>query len=40
MFNVVIDYPSAAEEHRILASTTQNDEPAIAAVMRGSMSSR
>src|SRR2546430_1521145 len=32
MFNVVIDYPSAAEEHRILASTTQNDEPAIAAV--------
>jgi len=32
MFNVVIDYPSAVEEHRILASTTQNDEPAIAAV--------
>src|SRR2546430_3655356 len=31
MFNVVIDYPSAADEHRILASTTQNDEPAIAA---------
>ena len=32
MFNVVIDYPSAAEEHRILASTTRNEEPAIAAV--------
>jgi MoxR-like ATPase len=32
MFNVVIDYPSAAEEHRILASTTTDDEPAIAAV--------
>jgi len=32
MFNVVIDYPTAAEEHRILASTTRNDEPAIAVV--------
>src|SRR2546430_236089 len=32
MFNVVIDYPSAAEEHRILASTTTDEEPAIAAV--------
>ena len=32
MFNVVIDYPSAAEEHRILASTTRNEEPVIAAV--------
>src|SRR5256885_689529 len=32
MFNVVIDYPSAAEEHRILASTTSDDEPAIAPV--------
>ena len=32
MFNVVIDYPSAAEEHRILASTTGGDEPAIAPV--------
>jgi MoxR-like ATPase len=29
MFNVVIDYPSAADEHRILASTTGDDEPAI-----------
>jgi MoxR-like ATPase len=29
MFNVVIDYPSAAEEHLILSSTTQNEEPAI-----------
>jgi len=32
MFNVVIDYPSAAEEHRILSSTTRNDEPPIKAV--------
>ena len=32
MFNVVIDYPSAAEEHRILASTTVDEEPVIAAV--------
>src|SRR5437867_9246175 len=32
MFNVVIDYPSAAEEHRILAATTGDDEPVIAPV--------
>jgi len=32
MFNVVIDYPTAAEEHRILASTTTDEEPAIAPV--------
>ncbi len=32
MFNVVIDYPSAAEEHRILTATTGSDEPAIAPV--------
>jgi len=32
MFNIVIDYPSAAEEHRILSSTTRNEEPAIEAV--------
>src|SRR2546426_7810959 len=32
MFNVVIDYPTAAEEHRILSSTTVDEEPAIAAV--------
>jgi MoxR-like ATPase len=32
MFNVVIDYPTAEEEHRILASTTGDDEPAIAPV--------
>jgi MoxR-like ATPase len=32
MFNVVIDYPSATEEHRILSSTTRNEEPAIAPV--------
>ena len=36
MFNVVIDYPSAAEEHAILASTTRNEEPAIAAVASAS----
>jgi MoxR-like ATPase len=32
MFNVVIDYPTAAEEHRILASTTTDDEPTVSAV--------
>jgi MoxR-like ATPase len=32
MFNVVIDYPSAAEEHRILAQTTTDDEPVITPV--------
>src|SRR5499427_8621257 len=32
MFNVVIDYPSAAEEHSILASTTGDREPSIEAV--------
>src|SRR4029078_12782379 len=32
MFNVVIDYPSATEEHRTLASTTRNEEPVIAPV--------
>ena len=32
MFNVVIDYPSAAEEHRILASTTADEEPVITPV--------
>src|SRR5215210_5795842 len=32
MFNVVIDYPSAAEEHRILALTTGGDEPSITPV--------
>jgi MoxR-like ATPase len=32
MFNVVIDYPSAAEEHRILASTTGDREPVITPV--------
>jgi MoxR-like ATPase len=36
MFNVVIDYPSAAEEHRILASTTGDDEPVIAPVATAS----
>jgi len=32
MFNVVIEYPTAAEEHRILASTTSDVEPTIAPV--------
>jgi MoxR-like ATPase len=32
MFNVVIDYPTAAEEREILASTTSADEPTITAV--------
>ena len=32
MFNVLIDYPTAAEEHRILAATTGDAEPAIARV--------
>ncbi len=29
MFNVVIDYPTAADEHRILETTTGDTEPAI-----------
>jgi len=32
MFNVVIDYPTAAEEHRILSSTTGSEEPVISPV--------
>jgi MoxR-like ATPase len=32
MFNVVIDYPTAAEEHRILTATTGSEEPAITPV--------
>jgi MoxR-like ATPase len=32
MFNIVIDYPSSADEHRILASTTADDEPVITPV--------
>src|SRR5256885_2465662 len=32
MFNVVIDYPSKAEEHGILALTTGGEEPAITPV--------
>jgi MoxR-like ATPase len=35
MFNVVIDYPSAAEERRILAATTGTAEPRIQAVATG-----
>jgi MoxR-like ATPase len=32
LFNVVIDYPDAADERRILAETTTADEPQVAAV--------
>jgi len=32
MFNVVIDYPTAKEEHRILTATTGSDEPVITPV--------
>jgi MoxR-like ATPase len=32
MFNVVIDYPTAAEEHRILTATTGSEEPVITPV--------
>src|SRR4051794_10592320 len=32
MFNVVIDYPSRAEEHGILTSTTTDEEPSISPV--------
>ncbi len=32
MLNVVIDYPSRAEEHRILSSTTADDTPVLSAV--------
>jgi MoxR-like ATPase len=35
MFNVVIEYPSADEERRILAATTGTDEPAIGVVASG-----
>jgi MoxR-like ATPase len=35
MLNVVIDYPSAAEERAILAATTTPDEPRVAAVATG-----
>jgi len=32
MFNVVIDYPTAKEEHRILSATTGSEEPVITPV--------
>ncbi len=32
MFNIVIDYPSSAEEQRILTATTGDDEPVITPV--------
>jgi MoxR-like ATPase len=35
MLNVVIDYPSAAEERTILAQTTTAEEPQVAAVATG-----
>jgi MoxR-like ATPase len=35
MLNIVIDYPSAAEERAILAQTTTSDEPRVSAVASG-----
>ena len=35
MFNVVIDYPTAEEERRILAATTAGEEPAMRVVASG-----
>ena len=35
MMNVLIDYPSAEDERRILAATTTGDEPAVAPVATG-----
>src|ERR671927_1452333 len=35
MFNVIVDYPTAAEEHRILASTTRGSEPVVQQVATG-----
>jgi MoxR-like ATPase len=35
MFNVVIDYPTAEEERRILAATTAGGEPALSVVAHG-----
>src|SRR5215213_2015014 len=35
MFNIVIDYPTAAEEHRILSMTTGTSDAKVAAVASG-----
>src|SRR5258706_432593 len=35
MFNTVIEYPSSAEEHRILASTTSDEDPVITPAVTG-----
>lgn len=35
MFNVKVDYPSADEEERILASTTRNEQPEVRKVLSG-----
>ena len=35
MLNVVIDYPTAAEERAILAQTTTAEEPRVSAVASG-----
>ena len=40
MMNVLIDYPSAAEERIILAQTTAGDEPAVSAVATGTQIER
>ena len=35
MFNIVVDYPSAAEELRILKQTTGSEQPALEAALTG-----
>src|SRR5258708_3362713 len=35
MFNIKVDYPSAAEEESILASTTRNEKPEVRKVLSG-----
>src|SRR6202789_2087627 len=35
MFNVKVDYPSAAEEEQILAATTRNEKPEVRKILSG-----
>ena len=35
MFNIKVDYPTAEEEERILASTTRNEKPEVRKVLSG-----
>src|SRR4029079_15396873 len=35
MFNIKVDYPTAAEEESILSSTTRNDKPEVRKVLSG-----